>query len=245
MEPLPKGAVAEQITFALQKLPQARHIKLYNSGSFFDHRAISPDEYPAIAGRVRCFDRVIVESHPSLLGDDCLRFRDLVFGDLEVALGLETAHPEALDKLNKRMTLEQFAAAADFLRRNNIAMRAFVLVNPPFIAPAEALHWVAKSIEFAFDCGATAVSLIPTRPGNGALEALARQGHFALPQLSTLEQALVLGVEMGRGRVFADLWDLEKFSTCSKCFPARWLRLRRINHTQQIEPSPSCPHCPG
>ena len=39
-EPVPAGAIPRQIEWALSHLPPARHIKLYNSGSFFDKRAI-------------------------------------------------------------------------------------------------------------------------------------------------------------------------------------------------------------
>ena len=34
--------------------PAARQIKLYNSGSFFDPRAIPVEDFPAIADRVKC-----------------------------------------------------------------------------------------------------------------------------------------------------------------------------------------------
>src|SRR5262249_18519997 len=197
--------------------PALRQIKLYNSGSFFDPRAIPPEDYVAIADRVREFERVIVECHPALVGESALRFRDLLLPSndrprLEVAMGLETAHPDVLEKLNKRMTLELFRGAAGFLRENNIALRVFVLVKPPFLDETEALHWAQRSIDFAFDCGAT-VSLIPTRFGNGALEFLAERGEFSPPKLSTLEQAADYGVGLRRGRVFAGLWDLEKLST--------------------------------
>src|SRR5205085_5827136 len=142
-------------------------------------------------------------------------------------MGLETAHPEVLASLNKGMTLDQFASAARFLQENDIALRVFILVKPPFLDEAEALHWAKRSLDFAFDCGATAASLIPTRFGNGALEALAAQGQFSPPKLSTLEQAAEYGVTLKRGRVFADLWNLEKFSTCPNCFSRRRARLRR------------------
>jgi uncharacterized Fe-S cluster-containing MiaB family protein len=222
----------------------AKQIKLYNSGSFFDPRAIPKDDWPAIAERVREFERVIVECHPALVGEAAVRFRDLIGTKLEVAMGLETAHPEVLEKLNKRMTLEQFSRAADFLRQNDIALRVFLLVKPPFIVDeVEALHWAERSIDFAFDCGASVISLIPTRFGNGALEALAEQGHFAPPKLATLEAALDYGVKLERDRVFADLWDLEKFSNCSACFPARRQRLDEINQSQSFLPGVLCTRC--
>lgn len=157
-------------------------------------------------------------------------------------MGLETVHPEVLPKLNKRMTLDQFARTADFLRQHNIALRVFVLVKPPFLDEAEALEWAARSVDFAFDCGATVVSLIPTRPGNGALETLAARGEFAPPKLATLEAAFDYGIGLRRGRVFADTWDLGKFSDCAACFPARQARLERMNLSQQFEAWVECGH---
>src|SRR5207247_3572102 len=136
---------------------------------------------------------------------------------LEVAMGLETAHPQVLEKLNKRMTLDQFRRAAEFLRKNELALRVFILVKPPFLDETEALLWAKRSIDFAFDCGATVVSLIPTRFGNGALEALARRGEFSPPKLATLEAAVDYGVGLKRGRVFADLWGLEEVSIWEVC----------------------------
>lgn len=261
-ERTPAGAIPAQISFALNELTAghaaraARQIKLYNSGSFFDRAAIPLEDYQSIAQQVAGFERVIVESHPALTGDATLRFRDLLNTaaakdfvvkprpvTLEVAMGLETAHPQVLDQLNKRFSLDAFAHAAERLRQEAIALRVFVLIKPPFMSEAEGLEWAVRSTEFAFDCGATAVSLIPTRPGNGALEALAAQGHFAPPRLATVEAALERGLALGRGRVFVDLWDLEKFSNCPACFAARRERLQRLNLEQQWLPPIRCERC--
>ena len=249
-ESVPVGAIPQQIDFALGELRakesaagQVRQIKLYNSGSFFDPRAIPPEDHPAIAERVCSFDRVIVECHPALVNVSCLRFRDRLDGELEVALGLETAHPGVLEKLNKRLTPEQFSRAAKFLRRNGIALRVFVLVKPPFLGEADALEWVKRSIDFAFECGTGVVSLIPTRLGNGAMEALAAAGEFSPPRLATLEAALAYGIDQNRGRVFGDTWDLENFSNCPGCFAARAIRLREMNLRQVTLPPIRCQVC--
>jgi radical SAM enzyme (TIGR01210 family) len=215
------GAIPGQIDYALTRLPAARDIKLYNSGSFFDPGAVPPGDYAAIASLVNCFERVIVECHPALVNDDCLRFRDLVAGRLEVAMGLETVHPDILPRLNKRMTLAQFSAAAEFLRRNEIDLRAFILVQPPFMVPAEAAYWACRSLDFAFDCEATAATLIPTRGGNGAMEALA----FAPPAIEALVDSVEYGLALARGRVFSDVWDLPDSPMAA--------RLRRMNLTQR------------
>ena len=247
------------------KMHALRQIKLYNSGSFFDPRAIPPQDHEAIAQRANAFERVIVECHPALVGEAVVEFRDLLTGTscsrpvsgefrdgatpslpdekLEVAMGLETAHPQVLRKLNKRMTLDQFRRAAGFLRENRIALRVFILVKPPFLDEAEGLHWARRSIDFAFDCGATVASLIPTRFGNGMLEKLAENGEFSPPKLATLEAALDYGVGLKRGRVFADLWDLERISDCKECFEPRRARLREMNLRQVTQPRVACVYC--
>ncbi len=102
-----------------------------------------------------------MENHPALIGDACLRFRDLLTGRFEVAMGLETAHPEVLAGLNKRMTLDQFSTAANFLRRNGIDLRVFILVQPPLMAAAEALQWAERSLDFAMEHGATVGGAYP------------------------------------------------------------------------------------
>jgi uncharacterized Fe-S cluster-containing MiaB family protein len=121
----------------------------------------------------------------ALVGESAVRFRDLVGVPLEVAMGLETAHPGVLEKLNKRMTLDLFRERAEFLRAMASPCACFVLVRPPFLDEDDALVWARRSIDFALDCGATVVSLIPTRPGEGALEALAATRRYS-PALAGL-----------------------------------------------------------
>jgi radical SAM enzyme (TIGR01210 family) len=158
-------------------------------------------------------------------------------------MGLETAHPEVLARLNKRMTIEQFAEAAALLRREDIDLRVFILVKPPFTREDEALVWAKRSLEFAFDCGATAATLIPTRAGNGALDELAARGEFSPPRLATLESAMAYGLGLHRGRVFADLWDTGKTLACPRCDDLRILRLRAMNLRQTILEPISCACC--
>ncbi len=237
---VPVGAILEQIRYALSQLSPARHIKLYNSGNFFDRQAIPPEDYVAIARLVAGFATVIVENHPRLCGDECLRFRDLIDGQLEVALGLETIHPDVLPRLNKRMTVEDFARVVRFLTDHDIATRAFILLRPPFMTEAEGLDWAIRSLEFAFDAGVRCCSVIPTRDGNGIMEQLHAAGEFTPPSLSSLEEVLASGLRMRRGRVLVDLWDVERFATCPRCGPARRDRLQQMNLTQRLQPAVSC-----
>jgi radical SAM enzyme (TIGR01210 family) len=238
--PTPPGAIPQQIEHALARLPPARQIKLYNSGNFFDPLAIPPAEYAAIARLVAPFENVIVENHPRLCGEDCLRFRDLLQTRLEVALGLESSDPPTLRMLNKRMTVGDFDRAAEFLVNAGIAVRAFILLKPPGVGEQAGIDMALASIEHAFDRGATCCSIIPTRSGNGVMEQLAERGLFAPPRLASLETVLETGMGLGSGRVFVDLWDAEKLASCPRCSPRRIERMRQMNLAQQLLPGIPC-----
>ena len=238
------GAIPAQIRAALPALPPVRQLKLYNAGSFFDPAAIPPEDDELIASEVIGFDRVIVEAHPGFLtgvhADRCLRFRDSLAGRLEVAIGLETAHAPTLTRLNKRMSVESFRAAAEFLAEHGIDLRVFIRLNPPFLGGEAAIEWACRSIDLAADCGATACSVIPTRSGNGAMEALG--DAVERPRLPGLEQVVEYGISLGRLRVFADLWDIERFFDCD-CSSRRRDRLQAMNRTQNIPQPTPCERC--
>jgi len=164
---------------------------------------------------------------------------------LEVAMGLETAHPTALDQLHKRMTIDDFRLAADRLREQNVSLRVFLLIFPPFVPLEEQDQWLLRSIDVAFSGGATVISLIPTRAGNGTLETLAQKGLFRLPRLSDVERSVESAHRhlAGPGRIFVDLWDLERFSNCAHCFRERRGRLHTINLEQRLVPGIRCRDC--
>lgn len=239
-EPTPRGAIPTQIAGALAQLPAARHIKLYNSGNFFDPQAIPPADHPAIADIVTGFETVIVENHPRLTDDRVLPFRDRLSGRLEIALGLETVHPEILPRLNKQMTVADFTTTATWLRNHDCDVRTFVLLRPPGLSDAEGIAWGVQSMRTAFDAGAQCVSVIAVRAGNGAMDQLAAAGAFAPPSWTALYEVLCRGLELQAGRVFVDLWDVDKLWPCATCGPRQTDVLRRMNLSQQIEPWPTC-----
>ena len=238
--PAPPGSIPRQIEHALSQLPAASVLKLYNSGSFFDRGAIPRSDWNDIARLCRPFKHLVLECHPRLVGRGILEFAEMFGGQLEIAMGLETCHPLALQKLNKRITVPDFTHAAKFLRQKQIAVRTFLLVSVPFIPEEKQEHWLQQSINTALDTGTNVVSLIPTRAGNGALDALQLTGEFREPTLSELEHVHDYGIRLQRGRVFADTWDINRFSRCPLCIEARQNRLTRMNLSQSAEPRIDC-----
>ena len=219
-------------------------MKLYNAGSFFDPRAVPEADYDGVAVALAGLSRVIVESHPALVGprvDDC-SVRSIAHHPtagrpaLEVAMGLETAHPEALDRLNKRFTLERSRRPPRALDARGVALRVFLLISPPFVPPDEQDAWLLRSIDAAFDCGASVVSLVPDAPGNGAMEALAATGAFARAGARRHRAQLRAGASPRAGprpRLRRPLGP-RAVRRLPACFDARRERLHAMNLEQRV-----------
>ena len=215
------GDIVAQVEAGLAQTGPGRAVKLYNSGSWFDPKAVPISAYEPVARLVAGFERVIVESHCAFLGERAEQFLmllrrynpDVV---LEVAIGLETVHPEVLARLNKRVTTADFVTAAAWLRMRGMALRAFVLLRPPFLTEDEGLEWAKRTIDVAVHNGATFTALIPVRGGNGAMDILRAAGDWAPPSLASLEAGLRHGLtisgKLPHQRVTADIWDISLFS---------------------------------
>jgi radical SAM enzyme (TIGR01210 family) len=253
--PTPNGALTRQLASVLQSLagPVPDRLKLYNASNFFDQRAVPVDDVIAIATLTEPFAAVTVESHANTIGPRTLAFARQISGRLEVAVGLETIHPVAAAQLNKRLDPVRFDWAADFLLKNEIDLRVFVLLGAPYVPEEESVAWTVRTVEYAVDRGASVVSIIPVRSGNGEMERLSDLGHFTPPTLQQLEDALdrctavhhrgTEGTENRNCVVTADIWDAERFAACAHCRTARIERLRRLNVSGRAERRILCNFC--
>lgn len=243
--PTPAGALPKQIAAVLDAVdgPLPQRLKLYNASNFFDRRAVPPEDVPAIAALARPFAGVTVESHANTVGDATLEMAGALPGRLEVAVGLETVHPEAMRHLNKRLSLSRFDTAARFLADNGMDLRVFVLLGVPHVPEDQSVEWAVRTAQHAAQRGASTVAIIPTRGGNGEMERLQSEGHFVPPTLSDLESALERCLGSGTTVFTADLWDVERLPACAECRDERIARLRRLNVTGITEPGIDCTAC--
>lgn len=242
--PTPAGALPRQIELVLAEISQPfpHRLKLYNASNFFDARAVPREDVPRIAALATPFAGVTVESHANTIGALTVEFAARLSGRLEVAVGLETIHPVAMANLNKRLELDRFDRAADFLAEHEMDLRVFVLLGAPFIAPEAAIEWTVRSVEYAAAHGAGRIAIIPVRGGNGELERLEALGHFTPPTLAQLESALEQCLGVGPV-VSADLWDVERLPACEACQAERVARLSRLNRSGIAEPPVRCSRC--
>jgi len=249
LEELERGELAAREPAASRSYSAAvEQLKLYNASNFFEPRAVPDADREAILARIRRFERVVVESHPRLLGERAAWWADRLGSRLEVAIGLETVHPEALARLNKGARLDDVERAAGRLEGLGLGLRCFVLIGVPRVAAPDQVEWVRRTVEHAAALGARVTSLIPVRGGNGELERLRAEGAWRPPDLGLVEDALDAALVWDRGHeggmtVQADPWDLERLAVCRGCASARLERLRRINRTGLPAPRIECRSC--
>jgi len=243
--PTPPGALTRQLESVLHAVDGAipNRLKIYNASNFFDQRAVPLEDVLGIARLASPFAAVTVESHANTIGPRTLELTRQIPGRLEVAVGLETIHPVAIAQLNKRLDLAQFDSAAHLLRENGVDLRVFVLLGAPHIPAKESVAWTVRAVEYAVERGASVVSIIPVRGGNGEMERLQRLGLFTPPTLSQLEEALDASLQFTSTVVNADLWDVERLPGCEDCRSDRIARLRRLNLTGRAESKVSCIKC--
>ena len=243
--PTPPGALTRQLESVLQALAGEApdRLKLYNASNFFDRRAVPSADLRGIARLATSFAAVTVESHANTIGSKTLAFARQIPGRLEVAVGLETIHPVAAAQINKRLDLTRFDSAARFLSENGIDLRVFVLLGAPYVPADESVEWTVRTVEYAVERGASVVSIIPVRSGNGEMERLHALGDFTPPTLSQLEETLDRCLQFTGTVVTADLWDIEPLVACEQCRSVRVERLQRLNNTAHAERRITCAMC--
>lgn len=216
-EPTPLGAIVHQIDVALSTLPSdGEVIKLYNSGNFFDRKAIPPEDYPEICARIARYERVILENHPKLCDDRVLAFTKHLPSTtrVELALGVETVHPQWLEGLNKSMTPADIERAAQWAHAQAFDVRAFLLLHAPTISKRNEVlqdvsleqrrDWTLKSVKWVQEKGFTAATLIPLRPD------LLPEGSGDAPTLQEVERTAIAAKKIAdRMRLFVDCWDMD------------------------------------
>jgi len=141
--------------------PQTDEVCVYGSGSFLDGRQVPADARAyfikaCVEGGIR---KLTVESRPEYVTRENLAdFKGLEY---TIAIGLEVGDDRILRKLNKGFSLREFEEAAETVRAMGGRVRAYLLVNPPYVKNAK--RSLTDSVAYALK-HADSVVLINTLP---------------------------------------------------------------------------------
>ncbi|MBU6236710.1 MAG: hypothetical protein KGQ51_02705 [Planctomycetes bacterium] len=252
----PIGSLARQIE-SLHHILQSQGerfdwLKLYNASNFFDPYNVPIEDHAGIASACESASRLVVENHAKLTSStQGLRwirsFQQMLRPKLEIAMGLESIDPDAERLMNKLMRRSDFEAACDRLRECGIAVRVFVILQPPGTEPGKALDWCVKTCKYAFERGAERCSIIPARQGNGWIDRLEEQRLWAPPTLPLVESTLRAALEnlSATGRIVSvDMWDWESLKGgCDRCRKILYDTMVEMNFEQRAIPREACPFC--
>ncbi len=231
----PPGSLVQQLNTVLPQIPHRDIIKLYNASNFFDPQAVSAQDLVGLAELVQDFEWVVVENHPKLLSTKITEFAARLHGQLQVAMGLETADEQILARLNKQMTVSDYDRACDFLIEHDISIRTFLLLPAPGVAGENVVSHTISSVRHALACGSHVTSLIPLRTGNGALDWLLEQHLVHLPDQHLAAKTFRAALDLPRSkeqRLFLDLWNFDSLAKDDETASSLHDQMERLNLRQ-------------
>ncbi len=139
-------------------------LNLYNNGSFFNDKEISPNAREKILQIIKSnkdIKMLVLETRPEFVSEaKVLEVKELLPNiHVEIAIGLELKNDYYRTVcINKGFTLKQFEEAAEIITKH-LSLRTYVLLKPPFFTEKEAIEEAVKTIEYAFNLGSRIVSL--------------------------------------------------------------------------------------
>ncbi|NPA38206.1 MAG: radical SAM protein [Candidatus Nanohaloarchaeota archaeon] len=112
-------------------------VKIFNSGTFIDDQQIPREVRQFIFEelRKRGIKKIVIEVWPGFITHEKLSELKEDAKDLEVhiAMGLESANDEVLNKIKKGTTLKKWEESAKLIKRYGFKVRAYVMVNLPYV----------------------------------------------------------------------------------------------------------------
>ena len=134
--------LGRQFERAVSKLGDVAVLKVYTSGSFLDR-----SEVPStVAGSIldHCAGtstRLLFESRPEYVTDESMAAVVERHGNVEVAMGLESANDRVLKySVNKGFTFSDYERATKAIAGAGARIRTYLLLKPPFLTEAEAME---------------------------------------------------------------------------------------------------------
>ena len=189
-------------------------LKIFNSGSFFDDEEISDQVREHIYEKISKIPKikeVVIESRADYINHKNLaEMRDLLQDKyIEIGIGLETADDHIRQHyINKGLTFDDFKIALSTCKENNIGVKAYLLLKPPFLNEQGAIDDCVNSIRTCINLAVNTISINPLNIQKGSLaEYLWYQNRYRPPWFYSLFKCLkkaVIQEDLKKTRILSD-----------------------------------------
>ncbi len=181
-------------------------VKIFTSGSFLDDSEIPTVTRIEMLSRLGADARVkkvIAETRPEYVTREKVSECTTTLGKrFEVAVGLETSNDIIRkDCINKGFTFGDFVRASEIAEKENVTVKAYLLLKPPFLSEGDAVKDIIHSInEAARHAGTISVNLCNVQKGT-LMDEMFERGDYRPPWLWSAVEVLKLGKEANLGTV--------------------------------------------
>ena len=189
-------------------------LKIFNSGSFFDDEEITDlvrEYFYKKISEISKIKEVVVESRVDYITSEKLaKMRDSLQDKyIEIGIGLETANDHIRQHfINKGLTLNDFKKALGMCKDNNIGVKAYLLLKPPFLNEQSAIDDCVSSIKTCIGLNVNTISINPLNIQKGSLaEYLWYQNRYRPPWFYSLFKCLKMALnqeDLNNTRVLSD-----------------------------------------
>jgi radical SAM enzyme (TIGR01210 family) len=149
----------EKIDFKMNPI-----LNLYNNGSFINDNEIPPEARIGMLKKINknpYIKMLVLETRPEFVTEEKITEINRIITDkhVELGVGLEIKN-DFLRRIcvNKGFSLKRFDSAAHIIIKH-LNLRTYVLLKPLFLTEKEGIENAVETIEYAFERGATTVSL--------------------------------------------------------------------------------------
>jgi archaeosine synthase beta-subunit len=229
--------ILAQLKVSVERYEGEGFVKIYTSGSFLDRNEIPLEARTAIMDAFPSAKRILFESRPEFVTAEELA--TLPNDRVQVALGLESANDEVLRRcVQKGFSVEDYERAASLLNKNEIPVRTYLLLKPPFLTEKQALQDTIVSIKFAAPFSES-ISINPINVQKDTIvEKLWRRGDYRPPWLFSLVEVLKAGKTITERRVFSSpsgAGSLRGVHNCEKCDAKFIDAVKRHSFSQDVK----------
>ncbi len=183
----------KQIDRAYDFMERTKILKVFTSGSFLDRREMPLEAFHYFMKKMsEKVEYLLVESRTEYVTEETMKSINDYGIDTRIAIGVESSNDDVIRKsVNKGSTFAKFKKAAEIVNSNDLDLRSYLLLKPPFMPEEEAVQDAIKSV---IDCAPYSkdVSVNPMNiQKNTLVEKLWKQGLYRPPWLYSVVRVLL------------------------------------------------------